>query len=139
MYMYMYCTFKIYTYIIHVHLHVLFTVHIHICINLLCFICSHYLCLYSVHVLFALIIIQEVLAELQIPFHAIQGTKKPSIVQYCVQKALYRFLFNREGLLTKCTIIDKPVAKKLIDHGYKQLSKFGYWCPVKVMHAIIML
>ena len=50
-----------------------------------------------------------------------------------MEKVLTQYFSNRRGILTKCTPIDPLSAKKLLDHGYKQMSCFGYWCPVKVL------
>ena len=54
------------------------------------------------------------------------------MVEYSVSKSLHRYTRDRQGLLLKSTAIDGDTAKKLLDHGYKQLSKFKRWCPVKV-------
>ena len=59
------------------------------------------------------------------------------VVEYSLKKALANFTTYRAGLLSKCTQIDADMAKKLLDHGYKQLSKFKRWCPVEV-HCIYM-
>ena len=76
--------------------------------------------------------LQDVLSELQITCHTIPAGRNVDVVLYSLEKSLSRYFINRNGLLSKCTPIDFPTAKKLLDHGYKQLSRFGYWCPVKV-------
>lgn len=73
------------------------------------------------------------LAEFQIPYHTISASRKVSVVICLLQKAMKQYFSNRSGILTKCTPIDPFSAKKLLDHSYKQISKFGYWCPVKVV------
>jgi len=49
-----------------------------------------------------------------------------------MKKALRPFLEDRAGLLTKSIPINMSIARGLLNHGYKQYSKFGRWCPVKV-------
>lgn len=77
-------------------------------------------------------VIQEVLIELQIPCHSVSADRKIPVVAYSLEKALSRYFKDREGLLTKSSPVDPLTAKILLDHGYKQLSRFGYWCPIKV-------
>ena len=70
--------------------------------------------------------------ELQIPHHAINARHQIPVVVYSLKKALRPYTVDRGGLLAKCTPINGEMAKKLLDHGYKQLSNFKTWCPVKV-------
>ena len=81
--------------------------------------------------------LQDVLSELQIPYHTVSASRRVPVVQYSLGKSLHRYTTDRSGLLAKCTAIDRDTAKKLLDHGYKQLSKFKRWCPVKVSTACI--
>ena len=69
---------------------------------------------------------------MQVPCYSINGCRKPAVVKYSVEKCLVRYTANRQGLLTKCTPINENVAKKLLDNGYKHLSPFKKWCPIKV-------
>ena len=57
------------------------------------------------------------------------------MVEFSLKKALKPFTVDRGGLLKKCTPIDFGMAKKLLDHGYKQISKFNRWCPVEVSYC----
>ena len=77
--------------------------------------------------------LKDVLIELQIPHHVVDARRKLPVVGYSLEKVLRRYTVNRDGLLAKCTPIDGEMAKKLLDHGYKQLSDFKTWCPVKVV------
>lgn len=79
-----------------------------------------------------LLLLQDVFVELQVPCHSINGCRKPSVVKYSVEKCLLPYTLNRQGLLTKCTPVNADIAKKLLDHGYKHLSPFKKWCPIKV-------
>lgn len=75
---------------------------------------------------------QDVFSELQVSFTSVNGCKKPAVVQFCAEKSLLPYTVSREGLLTKCTPVNAEIAKKLLDQGYKYLSPFRKWCPVKV-------
>lgn len=75
---------------------------------------------------------QETFAELQVPFQVVNAARRIPVVEYTLKKALSPLTSDRHGLLTKCTPVDLEMAKKLLDHGYKQLSKFKRWCPVEV-------
>ena len=57
------------------------------------------------------------------------------MVEFSLKKALKPFTVDRGGMLKKCTPIDFGMAKKLLDHGYKQISKFNRWCPVEVSYC----
>ena len=81
---------------------------------------------------------QEVFSELQVPCHSINGSRKPGIVKFSVEKYLLPYTCNRQGLLTKCTPVNADIAKKLLNHGYKYLSPFKKWCPVKVIFGHVI-
>lgn len=63
----------------------------------------------------------------------INARRQIPIVVYSLKKALQPYTVDRGGLLAKCTPINGEMAKKLLDHGYKQLSHFKNWCPVQVL------
>ena len=44
----------------------------------------------------------------------------------------------RDGLFDRCVSIDTMVAQRMLAQGYKFLSKFGKWCPVKVVQQVIL-
>lgn len=70
--------------------------------------------------------------EYQIPYHVVNAKRQIPVVLYSLKKALQTYTTDRGGLLAKCTPINGEIAKTLLDHGYKQLSNFKTWCPVKV-------
>lgn len=78
-------------------------------------------------------LLQEVFTDLLIPCHAVNACRKPSVVKFTVENFLLPFTENREGLLTKCIPVNANIAKKLLDNGYKYLSPFKKWCPVKLL------
>lgn len=83
--------------------------------------------------------LQEVLTQLLIPNYSVNGGRKLHVVKYSMKKALRPFLEDRAGLLTKCVPINMSMARGLLNHGYKQYSKFGRWCPVKVSAIMSLL
>lgn len=76
------------------------------------------------------------MVELQIPHHTVDARRKIPVVTYSLKRALHPYTVDRGGLLTKSTPIDGEMAKKLLDHGYKQLSNFKTWCPIKVLESV---
>ncbi len=70
--------------------------------------------------------------EVQIPRFKVDGTRKPEIVRFLIKKSLTRFIDYRQSLIERVYKTNFKLASKLIDFGYKQLSRFGRWCPVKV-------
>ena len=76
--------------------------------------------------------------ELQIPVCAIDARHRMPVVVYSLKKALRPYTIDRAGLLAKCTPINGEMAKKLVDHGYKQLSNFKSWCPIEVSYMQVV-
>ena len=64
----------------------------------------------------------------------VNARRRIPVVSYSLEKVLWPYSGDRDGLLAKTTPINGEIAKKLLDHGYKQLSKFKTWCPVKVQN-----
>ena len=56
-----------------------------------------------------------------------------AVVEFSLEKTLFPYICDRHGLLVKCTSVDADLAKVLLDTGYKVLSAFQKWCPVKVL------
>ena len=76
--------------------------------------------------------LQDTFAELQIPCVMVNASRRIPVVEYSLKKALDPLTTDRAGLLRKCTPVDMDMAKKLLDHGYKEISAFKRWCPVEV-------
>jgi adenylate/nucleoside-diphosphate kinase len=70
-----------------------------------------------------------------IPRYTIEANRKPNIVRYLIKKRLTRFTETRQSLLERVYPVKLKVANKLIDFGFKQLSRFGRWCPVKLLEG----
>ncbi|EDO38691.1 predicted protein [Nematostella vectensis] len=85
-----------------------------------------------------LAVVQETLEELLIPRLEINGGRKPRIVRYCIEKALRPVIDYRESLFDRCFAIDMFLANKMIVTGYKFPSRFGRWCPVKLMSGEVI-
>lgn len=62
----------------------------------------------------------------------INAKRQIPIVLYSLKNELRPYTLDRGGLLAKSTPVNGEMAKTLLDHGYKQLSNFKTWCPVKV-------
>ena len=77
--------------------------------------------------------VKENLQEAQIPRFNVVGNRKQTIVRYLIEKKLQRFVDFRQSLLERVYPIKIKMANKLIDFGFKHLSRFGRWCPVKLM------
>ena len=77
---------------------------------------------------------KDILQEFLIPRFTIEANRKPNIVQYLIKKRLKRFVEpQRKSLLERVYPIKYRLAMKLLNFGYKQLSRFGKWCPVKLL------
>lgn len=76
---------------------------------------------------------RDALQEALIPRFTVESNRKQNIVRYLIKKRIKRFIDFRESLLERVYPIKLKVANKLIDFGYKQLSRFGRWCPVKLL------
>lgn len=76
--------------------------------------------------------IQEKLEELSIPVITLEAGKKAHIVRYLLTKKLRSIVQYRHSMFERVYTIKPKLAEKLLATGYKQISRFGRWCPVKV-------
>ncbi|XP_041351641.1 adenylate kinase 9-like isoform X3 [Gigantopelta aegis] len=76
--------------------------------------------------------VQETLEELFIPRLEIDGSRKPHIIRYTMTKKLKRFVEYRPSIFERVYPVSEKVAKRMLQAGYKQPSRFGRWCPVKL-------
>ena len=83
--------------------------------------------------IFCLYYFQETLEEISIPRVEINGGRKPRIVEYSIKKVLKPVVDFRESLFDRCFAIDGYLANRMLSMGYKFPSRFGRWCPVKVI------
>lgn len=83
-------------------------------------------------------IVQETLEEISIPRGEINGGRKPRIVEYCIKKVLKPVVDFRESLFDRCFAIDGYLANKMLITGYKFPSRFGRWCPVKLLEGEVL-
>ena len=67
------------------------------------------------------------------PRFTVESNRKINIVRYLIKKRIKRFIDFRQSLFERVYPTKLRIANKLIDFGYKQLSRFGRWCPVKVL------
>lgn len=66
------------------------------------------------------------------PRVTVEGGRKPHIVRYTMSKGLKPFIEFRHSMFERVYPINERLANKMLQTGYKQPSKFGRWCPVKV-------
>lgn len=67
------------------------------------------------------------------PRVTVEGGRKPHIVRYTMSKGLKPFIEFRHSMFERVYPINERLANKMLQTGYKQPSKFGRWCPVKVL------
>jgi len=72
------------------------------------------------------------LNEMKIPTSAISASRKLSVIQYLINKKVRPLTEHRASLFQRCYPIGYKNARKLIESGYKNLSAFAYWDPVKL-------
>ncbi|KAL9969395.1 hypothetical protein ACROYT_G021608 [Oculina patagonica] len=82
--------------------------------------------------------VQETLEEISIPRVEINGGRKPRIVEYCIKKVLKPVVDFRESLFDRCFAIDGYLANRMLIMGYKFPSRFGRWCPVKLLEGEVL-
>ena len=76
--------------------------------------------------------VQEVFKESLIPRFTFDAHRKINIIKYLISEKLKRFVDYRQSLLERVYPCKLKMANKLVDFGYKHLSRFGRWCPVKL-------
>ncbi len=76
--------------------------------------------------------LQDKLEELLIPRIELDAGRKPHIVKYMMNKRLKSVCQFRHSYFERVQPISEKLATKMLQTGYKQPSRFGKWCPVKV-------
>ncbi|ESO88926.1 hypothetical protein LOTGIDRAFT_105959, partial [Lottia gigantea] len=76
--------------------------------------------------------VQETLTEILIPRLEVDGGRKPHIVRYMLNKKLRPYVEFRHSLFERVYPIGENLAQRMLQYGYKQPSRFGRWCPVKL-------
>ncbi len=79
-----------------------------------------------------LLSLQDKLEELLIPRIELDAGRKPHIVKYMMNKRLKSVCQFRHSYFERVQPISEKLANKMLQTGYKQPSRFGKWCPVKV-------
>jgi adenylate/nucleoside-diphosphate kinase len=67
-----------------------------------------------------------------IPRIELGGGRKPHIVRYALIKKLKPYIQYRHSLFERVYPVSEKLATKMLQHGYKQPSRFGRWDPVLV-------
>ena len=76
--------------------------------------------------------VQELMSEASVSWFTTSGCKKPRYVQMTIERFLKPFVQLRSGMLTKVVPVDLGLAHLLVQSRWKQLSHFGWWCPVQL-------
>ena len=82
--------------------------------------------------------LQETLEEISVPRVTVEGGRKPHIVRYSMSKGLKPFIDFRHSMFERVYPVNERLANKMLQTGYKQPSKFGRWCPVKVLLSVFV-
>lgn len=69
-----------------------------------------------------------------IPIIEIDAGRRQPIVRYTLNKKLKPMVEYRESMFERVYPISERLAEKMLKSGYKQISRFGRWCPVKVIN-----
>ena len=67
-----------------------------------------------------------------VPRIELEAGRKPPIVRYQLSKKLRRIIEYRHSIFERVYPISERLAIRMMQTGYKQPSRFGRWCPVKV-------
>lgn len=76
--------------------------------------------------------LQDTMEELLIPKIEVDSSRKPHIVRYILNKKLKSVVEARQSIFERVYPIGEKLAMKMLAVGYKQPSRFGRWCPVRV-------
>lgn len=77
--------------------------------------------------------------ELLIPKIEVDSSRKPHIVRYMLNKKLRFVIEARQSMFERVYPISEKLAMKMLSAGYKQPSRFGRWCPVRVSWVLLTL
>ena len=80
--------------------------------------------------------VQELMGEASVAWHSVEGSKKPNSVLRGIEVFLRPAVQFRHSMLTKVIPIDLGLAHILVKSRYKQLTKFGWWCPVQLYDGV---
>ena len=62
----------------------------------------------------------------------VDAGRKATIVRYTLTKKLKSIVHTRHSIFERIYPISEKLANRMIHMGYKQMSRFGRWCPVRV-------
>jgi len=82
--------------------------------------------------------IHEVLQDIAVPIIEIDASRQFHITQYLISKTLNSQVINRSSLFDRCHTITPALSKRLLNQGYKFISRFGRWCPVQLYDSAIL-
>ena len=80
--------------------------------------------------------VQELMSEANVTWFSVDGNKKPHSVLRSIEVFMRPYVQFRMSMLTKVIPIDLGLAHILVKSRYKQLTKFGWWCPVQLFDGV---
>ncbi|KAI6645758.1 Adenylate kinase 9-like [Oopsacas minuta] len=80
--------------------------------------------------------VQELMGEANVTLFTVEGNKKPQSVFNSIESFMRPYVKYRKAMLTKVIPIDLALAHMLVKSRYKQLTRFGWWCPVQLYDGI---
>merc|ERR1712178_457119 len=79
-----------------------------------------------------LAVVQEKMEDLLIPRIELDAGKKPHIIRYLMNKRIRKLSEYRHSLFERVYPITEKLATRMLQVGFRQPSRFGRWCPVKL-------
>merc|ERR1712178_300608 len=79
-----------------------------------------------------LAVVQEKMEDLLIPRIELDAGKKPHITSYLINKRIRKLSEYRHSLFERVYPITEKLATRMLQVGFRQPSRFGRWCPVKL-------
>ena len=80
--------------------------------------------------------VEESMTEANVTWFSVEASKRPNSVLKNIENFLSPCVKFRRALLTKVIPIDLGLAHMLVKSRYKQLTRFGWWCPVLLHEGI---
>ena len=80
--------------------------------------------------------VEETMSDANVTWFSVEASKKPHSVLRSIENFLSPSVNFRRAMLTKVIPIDLGLAHMLVKSRYKQLTRFGWWCPVLLHEGV---
>ena len=80
--------------------------------------------------------VEETMTEANVTWFSVEASKKPHSVLRNIESFLSPCVKFRRAMLTKVIPVDLGLAHMLVKSRYKQLTRFGWWCPVQLHEGV---